>query len=344
MLNPRTGIRDCLFEVSYSLSMLIFINVVMSFVMGVIYPPAMRGLFRLIAIVKSLSKSAAQRARTAKAQSDLAASLFEFRPGAVPYNPLMSYLSTAVLFGYATLFTVALPSAPVAVFGVFLFNNLIWRRFILENMRALPAGCEGIGPWEPIFASLTLASTVTNVALVAFTNPGVIFGLTLDFSSRLIFFIALEHAMLLLRVAIVFLIPDVGVHTETQIARQNYLVAKLFKGIKDKKGARRLSASDPSMRSVRDAPDAGPITPAESFEMLANGSGGDSDGARALVAVRSWRVPSLPPGIDADVEVADASVDVGVAGGDGEVKKRPFPSQSSKRRVVAVLHRSKEDE
>ena len=328
MFNPRTGITDCLFEVSYSLSMLILINVIMAFVMGIIYPPAMRGLFRGIASAKGAFKAAAQRAKTLAAQRALAASPFEFKPGAVPYVPMMSYLSTAVLFGYATLFAVALPSAPVAVFGVFLFNNVIWRRFILDNMRALPTGSEGIGPWEPIFAGLTLASTVTNIALVTFTNGGVIFGIDMDFTARLVFFIALEHAMLLVRAGVVFLIPDMGPHTETQLARQAYLVAKLFKGVKDKKGARRLSVAAPSARSVAATADGAcddPITPAKSFDsMIANpgGDGGDVDGAPGagaddrLKTVASWHLPANVARAPAVVD-DDHAADAGGGGGSG---------------------------
>lgn len=91
-----------------------------------------------------------------------------------PYDDLniilYSYLALAILFGYLTMFSAALPLAPLVVLlCVFVSNKADLATLLNYYQRPVPKPAQDIGSWQGVFTALTVISVVVNAGLVAFS-------------------------------------------------------------------------------------------------------------------------------------------------------------------------------
>ena len=238
------GAPDCLFDMQQQLAILIATRIAFTIAFDLLLP-------RMRACTLSASRCArnlcsrARRASDARWRAAVDASPLEAENEAYVYNPFDNYLSLMLLFGFSTLYVVALPLAPALVAVAIALNLYVDRNLILfVAARPTPEGAADIGAWLPVFETLSFICTVTNLGVVAFSNPGKpIFGYNFSYSQRLIFFIVAEHLVIAAKWAIAYCVPSVSPRTALQLQRQEYLVAKHILGVKDVVVQRRRSTA-----------------------------------------------------------------------------------------------------
>lgn len=156
------------------------------------------------------------------------------------YGELMGlfsdYAELAIQFGYATIFTVAFPAAPLMA----LLNNLCQIRFdfykiTIRSRRVVPRGAEDIGTWEHLFHIMSTVAIVSNCALVVFAGHYLKdYQRWLPFKAvdapgnKWLLFILLEHTLLLGRIFLALWIDDVPQDVAIQMSRQDLIVSKLI--------------------------------------------------------------------------------------------------------------------
>jgi len=151
------------------------------------------------------------------------------------YDPVMGpigdFAEQSVQFGYVTLFVVAFPLAPLLAF----ISNYVeirtdGNKILFFYQRPVPTGVEDIGTWQSILTLTSLASVVTNSALVAFTMStldGV------DLYTRLWLFIVFQYFVFAMMGLFGYLVPDVPEEVEIQLGRQAHIVSKIIDAVPD---------------------------------------------------------------------------------------------------------------
>lgn len=227
------GVPDCMKELQSQLGILIITKLVLSILFQYLLPLLTRTCCRCCARCRYRSDADKLEAYTKQQEAKLA-SPYEAEAGYPTYDPFDDYLELMLLFGYATLFVTAFPLAPVIVMIAVMSNVFIdWNRILKLTARPLPEGAQDIGSWQPVFETLCYISSITNLTVVVFTNTGPIFGRSYSYEERLIFFIIAEHIVLGAKFVIQSFIPDKTYHTSLQLKRQDYLVDKHIRGVKD---------------------------------------------------------------------------------------------------------------
>jgi len=158
-------------------------------------------------------------------------------------GPFDSYKELVFQFGYATLFAAAYPLAPLLSF----MSNYVDIRSDLysigyENRRPIPANAEDIGSWEGILDTMGTAAIISNSALVCLTGE---FMDGYDWMTRLLSFLAMEHGLMMMKVAISVGSPDMPEEVEMQLGRQEFIVSKLIDDREDDQDPPLEEAEDP---------------------------------------------------------------------------------------------------
>lgn len=312
------GAPDCLYDMQQQLGILIATRFVFTVIFELLLPLVFASARSCLHACRSRG-SPERRAAYAAWRAALAASPLETARDAAVYDVFTSYLNLMLLFGFATLYVVALPLAPAFVFVAIALNLYLDRNFILNlAARPLPEGACSLGSWLLVFDAISYACTVTNLAVVVFSNPDApVFGFAFSFTQRLVFFIAAEHVVLGVKFVLSHFIAEVTPATLLQAARQEYLASKLVEGVKDVVVSRRRgmpetsvsAARSASVRHVSVAPDAVttavPIAPswaqllAEEEQAKGRPPGVDTapaQGRNAAAAAAAATLPSPPPG------------------------------------------------
>lgn len=164
----------------------------------------------------------------------------------VMMGPFGDMAELAIQFGYATLFTVGFPMAPLMAF----VNNYFQIRYDMfkisqTSRRPEPRGAEDLGTWQHILSAVSTIAVLSNCALIVFTSSYLkdyqewLPFPELDSNSShasvigykwLLFFI-MEHTILVGRNVIDFLIDDIPRDVQIQIARQDLVIAKIINDI-----------------------------------------------------------------------------------------------------------------
>mmetsp|Transcript_14443 Transcript_14443/g.37008 ORF Transcript_14443/g.37008 Transcript_14443/m.37008 type:complete len:869 (-) Transcript_14443:62-2668(-) len=116
------------------------------------------------------------------------------------------FLELAIGFALLTCFGIALPSMAVfALIGHIVEYRLLAFRMTNVTCRPMPFGAEGIGSWQSVFETISVAAVAINVGIAVFVmHPMRDWEVGHQFGA----FIFLEHAMLLLRNALNAAIPE----------------------------------------------------------------------------------------------------------------------------------------
>ncbi|RUP47049.1 hypothetical protein BC936DRAFT_146189 [Jimgerdemannia flammicorona] len=143
------------------------------------------------------------------------------------------YNEMVVQFGFVSLFVAAFPLAPLLA----LLNNVIEVRsdaykLLTAYQRPVAYQAQDIGMWEKILNILSIISVLTNGAIIAFQSAYMErvlinrFGQENLLASRLGFLIVFEHAVLLLKFLLAYLIPDMPTFVKVAIERESYTARK----------------------------------------------------------------------------------------------------------------------
>ncbi|KDO33293.1 hypothetical protein SPRG_02102 [Saprolegnia parasitica CBS 223.65] len=142
------------------------------------------------------------------------------------------YNEMIIQFGYITLFVISFPLAPfLALLNNYFEIRIDAFKLAKESRRPDPKGAEDIGTWMTILEILGVISVMTNVAAAIFTSHTTFSGLSDE--AKLIAFIALEHAVLMVKYALTILVDDVPEDVQLQLDRAKFLVDKIVYLIKD---------------------------------------------------------------------------------------------------------------
>ena len=154
-------------------------------------------------------------------------------------------LETVILYGYCALFAPAFPLAQ-AIVVVSILVELAVEAGTLSHAerRPVPRSADSIGAWKVVFAVLAAASIVTNTYLVLFTNTQALFDAPWGWQDKVVFFLAAEHAVGAVCLAVAHLIPNRSQVAKFHSERTSYLVAKHQNGVEDAAAARTGEAGE----------------------------------------------------------------------------------------------------
>lgn len=178
----------------------------------------------------------AARARAASARSRAAGAPAEPRAASqlrlAAAEPLYAQYNELLLeFATATLFATAFPLAPLVV----IVNNYVDLRADAVKVLRLherPRGraVSGIGLWLPIIDGVGYAAVFTNLAILVFTAGTLDRYVDWPDSRKLLFLVALEHAVVLAKFLLGLLIPDVPNRVVNAVALRDFLARLWVEG------------------------------------------------------------------------------------------------------------------
>jgi hypothetical protein len=134
-------------------------------------------------------------------------------------------------YGYVLLFVVAFPLGPLLV----LINNFIEIRLDASKItkygrRPHPAGAYSIGTWLDMFSLVSYIAMATNLALTVFFSSSIFKSVDGSASSLVWVFVVTEHMLILAKVGLGYLIPDVPSGVQDHYAHNDYVVDLLIDG------------------------------------------------------------------------------------------------------------------
>jgi hypothetical protein len=151
-----------------------------------------------------------------------------------PYEGTFADFDEMVIqFGYVTLFVVAFPITPLLA----LLANILETRVDASKLcklvrRPEPRGAANMGTWFDILGFVSFVAVATNVAIICFETPQFDEWFPSEQSQVFAFLIA-EHAILLLKFAVAYFVPDEPAEVSTHLLRQEYLVSVLLQGVEE---------------------------------------------------------------------------------------------------------------
>ena len=144
------------------------------------------------------------------------------------YNALSlfnDYSELVIQFGYATLFVSAFPLAPMfACAANFVEIRVDGWKLCQVCRRPWPQGAEDIGTWEDILTIVSIIATITNAVMVTLTSDMFVLMST---TTRILVFIALEWALIGLKVGLMVSLDSVPSDVLMQIERQKFFDEKI---------------------------------------------------------------------------------------------------------------------
>ena len=141
------------------------------------------------------------------------------------------FKETAILFGYAVLFSTAFPIAPLLAFISTYFEIRVDSWVLLQkSRRVVPSGVEDIGTWQSVFECLSGIAVVTNMGIIFLVLET---GVNTTWMWRIIQFLLYEHGVFLGQMFFALLVDDVPMSTVTQLERQTFLHSKLIENTPD---------------------------------------------------------------------------------------------------------------
>lgn len=158
--------------------------------------------------------------------------LADYQKGAGKDGTFEDYAEMIVQFGFASLFVVAFPLAPLLA----AINNHIEIRvdaFKLLHLqkRAEPKGAEDIGTWYNILEIMATCGVITNSLLVVFTASA-LFG-TYETKQKWVAFVLMEHVILLIKFGFALAVDDEPATVAMQVSRQDFLISKVIDRVAD---------------------------------------------------------------------------------------------------------------
>eukprot|EP00441_Pelagodinium_beii_P044538 CAMPEP_0197619362 /NCGR_PEP_ID=MMETSP1338-20131121/386_1 /TAXON_ID=43686 ORGANISM="Pelagodinium beii, Strain RCC1491" /NCGR_SAMPLE_ID=MMETSP1338 /ASSEMBLY_ACC=CAM_ASM_000754 /LENGTH=761 /DNA_ID=CAMNT_0043188315 /DNA_START=74 /DNA_END=2356 /DNA_ORIENTATION=- len=127
-----------------------------------------------------------------------------------------------ILYGYTVLFVVACPWVPLlALISLILECFLDQKKLVLLFQRPYPSTAMNNEPWDTCFDVISLIAMVTNGALIVFSSH------TFDgwsHTGKILLFLAMEHAMILLRLLVSTIFPAIPWEVRLLAMQQQVIV------------------------------------------------------------------------------------------------------------------------
>jgi hypothetical protein len=124
-----------------------------------------------------------------------------------PYGlPVEDYLEIVINYGYMVLFSVSFPIIPLLTLIEYVVEIRVdaWK-LLSWSHRPFPLPGKSIGVFSVIVQTVSYFGAITNPALIIFTSG--FFSDTTQFK-KLVYFLLVEHALVLIKFALAWLIPD----------------------------------------------------------------------------------------------------------------------------------------
>jgi hypothetical protein len=212
--------NDCMTELATGLGSLLITKMIIGNTVEVLVPYIM---YQIGKQGERLALTEEQKARPFFRWEN-EAKLAPFEDTFAEYNEMI------IQFGYITLFVAAFPLAPLLA----LANNVLEIRTDAFKMtqiyrRPPPLIAEDIGTWYGILEVMSVICVMTNCLIISFTSNRLTKGLDLDLRWRFWIMIIFEHAILIFKVALAALIPDVPEMVENARDREAYQLEKALR-------------------------------------------------------------------------------------------------------------------
>ena len=138
------------------------------------------------------------------------------------HNSIKDYNELAQQFGYAMLFVVAAPWAPiVAWIGQILKTRIDSHKVIYDIRRPVPKKARDIGMWQTIFTFVIVMAIVTNAMLIVFVLDG---SGAENEAGKVWVFNAIQYVLFSLMVVTQIVIDDEPFKMKVQLSRQEAIV------------------------------------------------------------------------------------------------------------------------
>mmetsp|Transcript_41200 Transcript_41200/g.74602 ORF Transcript_41200/g.74602 Transcript_41200/m.74602 type:complete len:741 (-) Transcript_41200:52-2274(-) len=188
---PGGGIDGCVTELNDSLMIFFVTQIVTEMAMLVVQ----------LALTYYAVKSEISAAKKTAGLQEY--SYLELQAKAAPYGTIEQmedFMNQVVSYGFIVMFSVTLPFMCFLSFATnFMFKKLVAYKICYAHQRPDPNGCEGIGSWEHIIATLSYIGVFVNAYIAVFALPLMN---DLELTTKIIIFIAAEHGMLLVKLLI----------------------------------------------------------------------------------------------------------------------------------------------
>eukprot|EP01083_Nonionella_stella_P139081 423497_1 len=225
---------SCLVELRDQL-MVIFISMITINNVIEYIKPVIQG--RLKARAESVGLTWTQRQRKTEAEKQYELAEYD--------SPFEDYEELVVQFGFISLFSSAFPLMPMlALLNNWIEIRLDSQKLTKQSRRPPPTGASNIGTWVIILQMLAFTSAITNLGISIFTSSQLDQFTQGDFTQRLIYFVVIEHAVMLTRFILTWVVGGEPKWVHEHIARQQHITDCL---IKDAQFVRERKAAEESL-------------------------------------------------------------------------------------------------
>jgi len=151
-----------------------------------------------------------------------------------PYEgTFVDFDEMVIQFGYVTLFVVAFPITPLLALAANVLEARVdATKLCLLVRRPETRGAANIGTWFDILNLVSFVAVMTNAAIVCFETPKMDQWFP-NAAAQAFCFVLAEHAILGLKIAIGYFVPDEPGDVTIHISRQEYLVGVLLQGVEE---------------------------------------------------------------------------------------------------------------
>mmetsp|Transcript_25165 Transcript_25165/g.86889 ORF Transcript_25165/g.86889 Transcript_25165/m.86889 type:complete len:605 (-) Transcript_25165:15-1829(-) len=238
--------RDCIAELSAQLGAIFGVGLVISN-MQEVGLPALQNYYALDSAKVVKTKDDEEEGEETIATLTALEEQFLLADWSIEETLFENYLELMVQFGYATLFSAAFPLAPLLA----LVNNYVEQRvdawkLCQQSKRAEPLAARSIGTWARILDFLAVLSIHSNAMLLCFTGE-FLNGATP--AKRLLLFLAIEHALALMKLLASWSSSEADEDVEMQSHRERFFIEKIFLDVPD--DFRNEEDADAILRGVR---------------------------------------------------------------------------------------------
>lgn len=141
------------------------------------------------------------------------------------------YAATVVQFAYATMFVSAFPLAlALALVNNYVLQRLNAWKFCQLSRRPEPRNQADIGSWFVILEIVSYMAVFTSSGLVAYTGT---IAINCSWTARAWIFFGMSAGIIVLKLLVGVVIPDVSRRIEIQLERQKYITDKIYHNTPD---------------------------------------------------------------------------------------------------------------
>jgi len=147
-----------------------------------------------------------------------------------PYDPFMDFDEVLITHGYATLFAVSSPWVVTATLMWIIVQTILNVKNLTENtQRPLPLKMRTNEPWDTAFDIYGVLAAVTNITMLLFASKEYD---TWTFTEKLCLFTVIFHVILMTRILIKFIFPEVPRSVSLLNLKQANMVHRCLNNIK----------------------------------------------------------------------------------------------------------------